>query len=127
MLNAGTIHDVLMRSELSRQANVGCPSLAGKSGVFPRMDSITVVIADAHAFFRKGLGRFLARQEDIQVVAEAADGLQLLSRAETLQPDILLLDVRIPKIDGLEVLANIRARSPRTKILILADFVTEEF
>ncbi len=91
------------------------------------MDSITVVIAEAHALFRQGLGRLLAQQEDIQVIGEAADGLQVLSRAETLQPDILLLDVRIPKIGGLEVLANIRARSPRTKILILADFVTEEF
>jgi RNA polymerase sigma factor (sigma-70 family) len=127
MLNVGTIHDVLMRSELSRQAHVGCPSLIAKNGVFPNMDSITVIIADAHALFRQGLGRFLARQENIQVVAEAEDDLQLLSRAEALQPDILLLDVRIPKIGGLEVLANIRARSPRTKILILADFFTEDF
>jgi len=127
MLIAGTIHDVLIRRELSRQANVGCPSLAGKSGVFSSMDSITVVIADAHAFFRKGLGWILVQQEDIQVVGEAADGLQVLSRVAALRPDILLLDVRIPKMGGFEVLANIRARSPRTKILILADFVTEEF
>jgi RNA polymerase sigma factor (sigma-70 family) len=91
------------------------------------MDSITVVIAEAHALFRQGLGRLLAQQEDIQVVGEAADGLQVLSRVAALRPDILLLDVRIPKMGGLEVLANIRARSPRTKILILADFVTEEF
>jgi two-component system, NarL family, response regulator LiaR len=91
------------------------------------MDPITVVIADAHVLFRQGLGRLLAQQEDIQVIGEAADGLQLLRRAEALQPDLLLLDVQIPKMGGLEVLANIRTRSPRTKILILADFFAEEF
>jgi DNA-binding NarL/FixJ family response regulator len=91
------------------------------------MDSITVVIADAHALFRRGLGKFLTQQDDIQLVGEAADGLQLLSRVEALQPDVLLLDVRMPKMGGLEVLASIRARSPRTRILILADFFAEEF
>jgi RNA polymerase sigma factor (sigma-70 family) len=91
------------------------------------MDSITVVIADAHALFRQRLGRFLAQQENIQVAGEAADGLQVLSRVEALRPDILLLDVQMPKMGGLEGLANIRARSPRTKILILADVLVEEF
>jgi RNA polymerase sigma factor (sigma-70 family) len=91
------------------------------------MDPITVVIAGAHVLFRKGLGRLLAPQEDIQVIGEAADGLQVLSRVAALRPDILLLDVQIPKLGGLEMLANIRARSPRTKILILADFFAEEF
>jgi RNA polymerase sigma factor (sigma-70 family) len=118
--------DALIRSEMSQQAHVGYPSLAGKSRLFPSMDSITVVIADAHALFRQGLGRSLAQQEDIQVVGEAADGLQVLSRAAALRPDILLLDVRMPKLRGLEVLANIRARSPRTKILILVDSFEEE-
>jgi RNA polymerase sigma factor (sigma-70 family) len=91
------------------------------------MHPITVVIADAHALFRQGLGKFLAQQVNIQIVGEAADGLQLLSRVEALQPDVLLLDVRILKMGGLEAVANIGPRSPKTKILILTDFFTEEF
>jgi DNA-binding NarL/FixJ family response regulator len=122
-----TIYGPLIRSELSREANVGCPSLAEKKGIFTTMHPITVVIADAHALFRQGLGRFLAQQQNIQVVGDAADGLQVLSQAAALQPDILLLDVRMFKTGGLEVLANIRAKSPRTKILILADLFKEEF
>jgi DNA-binding NarL/FixJ family response regulator len=121
------IYGPLIRSELSRQAHVGCPSLAGKRGIFTTMQPITVVIADAHALFRQRLCRFLAQQEGIEVVSEAKDNLQVLSRLEALQPDILLLDVRMPKMSGLEVLANIRAKSPRTKILILADLFEEEF
>jgi RNA polymerase sigma factor (sigma-70 family) len=98
-----------------------------KERAFSGMDSITVVIAGAHALFRQGLSTFLAQQEDIQVVGEAADGLQVLSRVEALRPDILLLDVRTPRMAGLEGLANIRIKSPRTKILILADVLVEEF
>src|SRR6266511_1911078 len=124
MLNVGTIHDVLMRIQLSPQAHVGCPSLISKSGVFPSMESITVVIADAHALFRKGLGWILAQQGDIMVVGEAADGLQLLIRTETLPPDILLLDVRIHKIGGLEVLFYIHATTPTTKFFIQVHVAT---
>jgi Response regulator containing a CheY-like receiver domain and an HTH DNA-binding domain len=69
----------------------------------------------------------LAQQDDIQVVGEAADGLQALSLAEALQPNILLLDVQIPEVGGPEVLPKIRARSPRTKVLILSGFFEDGF
>jgi DNA-binding NarL/FixJ family response regulator len=91
------------------------------------MDLITVFIAGAHIVRRKGVNTFLAQQNDIQVVGAAADGRQLLPRVEALQPHVLLLGVRLPKIDRLAVLPKIRAKSPRTKILILADFCDEEF
>jgi two-component system response regulator DegU len=91
------------------------------------MDLITVLIADAHAIFRERLSRFLAQQQDIQVIGEATDGRQVLRRVEALQPHILLLDVRMPNMDGLEVLPKIRARSPRTRILLLADYFAEDF
>ena len=91
------------------------------------MDLITVLIADAHAILRQGLSRFLAQQQDMQVIGEATDSRQVLRRVEALQPHILLLDVRMPNMDGLEVLPKIRARSPRTKILILADYFAEDF
>jgi DNA-binding NarL/FixJ family response regulator len=91
------------------------------------MDPITVFIAEAYHLLRQGLNELLARQEDLQVVGEAADGLQMLSGVEALQPDILLLDMQMPRMSGLAVLPRIHARSPRTKILILADFFEEEF
>jgi DNA-binding NarL/FixJ family response regulator len=91
------------------------------------MDLITVFIAEAHIVRRQGVNRFLAQQNDIQVVGTATNGPQLLPRVEALQPHVLLLDLRLPKIDRLAMLPKIRAKSPSTKILILADFCDEEF
>jgi DNA-binding NarL/FixJ family response regulator len=86
-----------------------------------------VLIAGDHALFREGLCLFLAQQEDMQLIGEAADGLQALRMAEALQPDILLLDVQMPKAGGLEILPNIRARSPRTNVLILSGVLEDAF
>jgi two-component system, NarL family, nitrate/nitrite response regulator NarL len=126
-VNTSRIHDVVLGRKLSRQVNVGRLLLPRKSSMFATMDPITVFIADAHIRLRQGLNGFLAQQEDLQVVGEATDGLQVLSGVEALQPHILLLDVRPPTMGGLEGLPNIGVRSPRTRILILADSFEEEF
>lgn len=63
----------------------------------------------------------------MQVIGGAADGLQALHLAEALQPDILLLDVQMPKVGRLEILSNIRARSPRTNVLILSGVLEDAF
>jgi DNA-binding NarL/FixJ family response regulator len=86
-----------------------------------------VVIAGDHTLFREGLSLFLAQQEDMQVIGEADDGPQALRMAEALQPDILLLDVQMPNAGGLEILPNIRARSPRTNVLILSGVLEDTF
>jgi DNA-binding NarL/FixJ family response regulator len=91
------------------------------------MDLITVFIADAHVLLRQRLSRYLAQQIDLQVIGDAADGRQVLSRVEALQPHILLLDVQMPKLGGLVVLPRIHAKSPRTKILLRADYFAEDF
>ena len=91
------------------------------------MDPITVFIAEAHILLRQALNELLARQDDMQIVGEAAEGLQMLRRLEALQPHILLLDMQLPEIGGLEVCPSIRVRSPRTKIVLLADVFDEEF
>jgi DNA-binding NarL/FixJ family response regulator len=90
------------------------------------MDQITVLIADDHALFREGLGVILSQQGDIRVVGEAKDGFEALSRVEALQPDILLLDVLMPGLGGLEILPKIRSKSPKTKVLMLTGFFEEE-
>jgi DNA-binding NarL/FixJ family response regulator len=91
------------------------------------MDPITVLVADAHTILRRTLSRLLGHQQNIRVVGEAANGRQVLRRMRALQPDILLLDIRMPEMGELEGLPQIRAVSPRTKILILADFFDNEF
>src|SRR6266404_8188935 len=92
-----------------------------------RTDPIRVLIAGEHALFREGLCLFLAQQDDMQVIGGAADGLQALHLAEALQPDILLLDVQMPKVGRLEIISNIRARSPRTNVLILSAVLEDAF
>ncbi len=91
------------------------------------MQQITVLIADDDTLLREGLHLLLAQYKDIQVVGEAVDGLQALSMAEALQPDILLLDVSMPEASGLQILPKIRARSPRTKVLMLSGFSGDTF
>ena len=91
------------------------------------MNQIRVLIADDHALFREALHLLLEQEGDIKVVGQATDGNQALSMTETLQPDILLLDVRMPGIGGLEVLPKIRAKSTRTKVLILSGYSEDNF
>jgi len=90
------------------------------------MDPIKVLIADDHAMFREALRMRLTQESGIQVVGEAMQGDEALSMAEALEPDILLLDIRMPKVDGLTVLPKIREKSPRTKVLILSAFFDDD-
>jgi len=69
----------------------------------------------------------LAEQVDIKVIGEAADGLHALRMVEALQPDILLLDIQMPDVSGLEILPSIREKSPGTKVLILSGFSEDEY
>ncbi len=68
---------------------------------------IRIIIADDHAIFRDGLRRLLMTQEDFEVVAEAMDGNEALSLAEKLMPEILLLDLAMPKVPGMETLRRL--------------------
>ena len=88
---------------------------------------ITVLIADDHTLFCEGLVMLLAQEEDMRVVGEATDGLQALRLAEALQPDILLLDIYMPGVGGLEILPRLRVKCPKTKVLILSGFPESEF
>ena len=80
---------------------------------------IRVLIADDQALFRRGLYVVLGTEDSIEVVAEAENGEEAIERAEELAPDVVLMDVRMPKINGIESARAIRASVPTTKILML--------
>jgi len=90
------------------------------------MTPIKVVIADDHALFRDGLRKILSLEKDILVVGEASNGDEVTKVIERTHPDILLLDLKMPKGDVVQNLLDVGARSPSTKVMILTAFSDEE-
>lgn len=90
------------------------------------MTPIKVVIADDHALFRDGLRKILSMEKDILVVGEAANGDEIAKVIDRTHPDILLLDLKMPKGDVVQNLLDVGARSPSTKVMILTAFSDEE-
>ncbi len=82
-------------------------------------DPIRVLVADDHALFRRGLEMVLDHEGDIEVVGEAADGVEALRRAEELLPDVILMDVRMPRQSGIEACLAIKERVPSSRIVML--------
>jgi two-component system response regulator NreC len=85
-----------------------------------------VVIAEDHTLFRQGLKALLSFEPEFEVVGEAADGLEAYQRAEELQPDIILLDLNMPRVDGMAAIKEIKRLCPKAKILVLTVHKTEE-
>jgi DNA-binding NarL/FixJ family response regulator len=83
---------------------------------------IRVVLADDHAVVRQGLRTFLDLQEDIEVVAEAADGETAVGATLRTDPDVVLLDLVMPGLDGVGVLGRLRARDARARVIVLTSF-----
>lgn len=82
-------------------------------------EPIRVLIVDDHALFRRGLELVLSEEEDIDVVGEANDGVEGVERAGELVPDVVLMDVRMPRVGGIEAARTIRERLPTTKVIML--------
>jgi len=80
---------------------------------------IRIVVADDHPIFRDGLCKLLALEEDFQVVAQAQDGREVLEVLEEHEPDILLLDLKMPGLDGLATLQRLQASKNKTKVIVL--------
>jgi DNA-binding NarL/FixJ family response regulator len=87
--------------------------------------TIRVAIADDHAVVRQGLRTFLELQDDMEVVGEAEDGDEAVALVEETQPDVVLLDLVMPRVDGIEATRRIRERSPTTRILVLTSFADD--
>jgi DNA-binding NarL/FixJ family response regulator len=91
------------------------------------MEKIRVMLADDHPVARAGIRKFLKKATDIDVIAEAADGNQALELARELTPDVLLLDVELPGIKGLEIARELQAMRSPVKILVLSTYDDKQF
>jgi DNA-binding NarL/FixJ family response regulator len=85
-----------------------------------------VLIVDDHAVFRRGLELVLAEEADLQIVGEASDGLEAIERAADLLPDVIVMDVRMPGVGGIEAARRIRHARPATKVVMLTGSEDEE-
>ncbi len=91
------------------------------------MDKINIVLADDHVLVRKGIKAMLESDTEITVVGEAGNGVEALETAKSLKPDILVLDIRMPEMTGLEAAAKLKEYSPETKAVILSMHDSEEY
>ena len=89
-------------------------------------EPIAVLIADDHPFVRHGLRTFLETLDDVEVVGEAGNGAEAVEQAARLVPDVVLMDLVMPELDGVEATRRIRAESPTTKVIVLTSFDADE-
>ena len=90
------------------------------------LKKIRVMIADDHLVVRMGLAAIISIERDMELVGEAADGVAAVKLAAELHPDIVIMDIMMPKLDGVAATAEIRKRNPDTQILILTTFGTSD-
>ena len=91
------------------------------------MDSLRVLLVDDHLLFRKGLARLLDPQPDFEVVGEAENGEQALALYENLLPGVVLMDIRMPVMDGVEATRRLHERWPDAQVIILTTFDDDEY
>ncbi|SRR5258706_193551 len=85
-----------------------------------------VVVVDDHALLRTGVANIINQEPDLEVVGEAADGLEAVRAFERLRPDVMLLDLRMPVMEGVEAVRQIRERDPQARVIILTTYDTDE-
>ncbi len=90
------------------------------------MDAIRVLVADDHAIVRKGIAALLATVADIEVAGEACDGAQAIAEARRLEPDVILMDLVMPGVDGISAIREITRVRPGARILVLTSFAADD-
>ena len=91
------------------------------------MDTVKVLIVDDHAVVRDGLITMLGREKDFTVVGEAQNGLEAVEKAQELEPDVILMDLRMPELDGVEAMHRIRSQNPEVRFIVLTTYDTDEY
>lgn len=91
-----------------------------------QIESIRILITDDHAVVREGLRTLIGTEPGMEVVGEAVDGLEALEMACKLRPDVTLLDMMMPRMDGLEAIKEIKRECPETRILVLTSFSEDD-
>ncbi len=91
------------------------------------MKKVRILIADDHAFVREGTRRILEQEPDLEVVAEAGDGEEAVRLASELKPDVAIIDVAMPKLDGIEATRQIKALCPTVAVLVLSAYDDDQF
>jgi two-component system nitrate/nitrite response regulator NarL len=94
--------------------------------VSTKPDRVTVVVADDHPIYREGIVRAINERPDLDLVGEAADGRQALERIQELSPEVAVLDIRMPGLDGTQVLSAMRRDGLETEVLFLSAFMGPE-
>lgn len=106
---------------------VGSVPLEGQRNMMGKEATMRVVLADDHDVVRQGLKRLLDRTPEIEVVGEASDGLEALESVKELQPDVLLLDIEMPIMDGIEVARRLQEQNIKVRILVLSAYDDREY
>ncbi|MFH1382887.1 MAG: response regulator transcription factor [Chloroflexota bacterium] len=83
------------------------------------MDPIKVLVVDDHTLFRRGIGSILADQKNLKVVGEAVDGLEAIAKTKAVIPDVILMDLNMPRCSGLEAIEALQTQMPKVNILVL--------
>ncbi len=91
------------------------------------MPKIKVLIADDHVLVREGIAAFLKTCDDIEVVAEASDGIEAIGKANKFRPHIVVMDINMPKLGGYEATIEMKKMNPDTKILVLTQYEDREY
>jgi NarL family two-component system response regulator LiaR len=87
---------------------------------------ITILLVDDHAVVREGLRAFLELQDGLEVVGEAQDGEEAVAEAERLDPDVILMDLVMPRLDGVAAMRRLRESTPRSRVVVLTSFLEDE-